>query len=375
MNPEPHFTHWITRLIDRSDLTRDESRLAFLALLAAHSDAVTPDSPSDMEQGAFLAALRAKGETEAEVVGAWEAIITQDTARVTLGPDISVVDNTGTGMDDFKTFNISTAAAIVAASLGVPMARHGARAITSTCGTVDMAEALGVDVDADLSLVARSISQAGMGVFNGTSPAVHPALGRILSQIHFGTTLNIAASLANPAMPRIGVRGVSRPEMIRPVIRVMKAIGYKRAIVCYGAIDGTEKGMDEASVCGITMCAELFEDGKIHDFSLQPADFGISSLLPDDLSPGADRKQATRRFVALIRGEDDPNGVRQQTVALNTALILKVAGKAGTIPDGMALANRAIETGLAYAALENWVTAQNRYPEKGLSALRRLWKS
>lgn len=370
---EAQFSQWISRLINRLDLTADESRAAFSAILTAHSDAAAGPGPSPLEQGAFLAALRAKGETEAEVVGAWQAIFSGDTACVALPPDLAVVENTGTGMDEFKTFNISTAAAVVAAALGVPMARHGARAITSTCGTVDMAEALGVDVDADVSLVARSIATVGMGLFNGTSPAVHPALCRILPQLHFGTTLNIAASLANPAMPRLGVRGVSRPEMIRPVIRVMKAIRYQRAIVCYGAIDGMDKGMDEASVCGATHGAELFENGDIREFSLKPADLGFSAFLPDDLAPEPDREQAARRFVALIRGKADPRGVRCQTVALNTALILKVAGKADRIPDGMAMARHAIETGKAYMTLENWVAAQNRRPEQGLATLRQLW--
>lgn len=359
------FGTWITRLIDRKDLRREEAREAFTTILN--------DGTTAMQQGAFLAALKAKGETEAEVAGAWEAIYTLDTVKVDTATTLPVVENSGTGMDSFKTFNISTAAAIVAAAAGVPMARHGARAITSVCGTVDMAEALGVDVECDAHLVARSISTAGIGLFNGMSPNIHPkALGRILSQIHFGSTLNIAASLANPALPRIGIRGVYAREMITPVIRVMKAIGYARAIVFHGAVEGTGKGMDEASVCGPTWCAELTEKGEVHEYQLQPATLGLAAHDPSDLAPESDLRHESKRFVALIRGRENGTGARRQALELNAALILKVAGKVDTIPEGMACAATAIDAGNAFTKLESWVAAQNRQPTDGLARLRGL---
>ncbi|BBO83695.1 anthranilate phosphoribosyltransferase [Desulfosarcina ovata subsp. sediminis] len=365
MSTDKTFGALITRLIDKTDLTRDEARDAFTVILN--------DNTTAMQQGAFLAALRAKGETEAEVAGAWEAIFDRDTVKVTPDTGMPVVENSGTGMDSFKTFNISTAAAIVAAAAGVPMARHGARAITSVCGTVDMAETLGVDVACDADLVARSIKDAGIGLFNGMSPTIHPmALGRILSQIHFGSTLNIAASLANPAMPRFGVRGVYAREMIDPVVRVMKAIGYRQALVFHGAVDGTNKGMDEASVCGTTWYAQLGEDGTVDTFRLKPSELGLAIHNPADLAPEKDLARESRRFVALIRGQENGTSARRQALELNTALILKVAGKVDTIPTGMALAGATIDSGNAYATLENWVTTQNRQPEEGLARLRRL---
>jgi anthranilate phosphoribosyltransferase len=365
MNTDKSFGELITRLIDKQEMTRDESRSAFTFILQ--------DKTTAMQQGALLAALRAKGETEAEVAGAWEAIYALDTVKVPLVTGLPMMENSGTGMDSFKTFNISTAAAIVAASAGVPMARHGARAITSVCGTVDMAESLGVDVECDADLVARSITGAGIGLFNGMSPAIHPmALGRILSQIHFGSTLNIAASLANPAMPRYGVRGVYAREMIAPVIRVMKAIGYRRALVCHGAIDGTDKGMDEASVCGTTWCAQLAEDGRIQEYALQPAEMGIARHDPAALAPESDLAREARRFVALIRGQENGTSARRQALVLNTALILQVAGKAESLQAGMTMAGAAIDDGSAYATLERWVTTQNRRPEEGLAKLRQL---
>jgi anthranilate phosphoribosyltransferase len=365
MQPNQSFGAIITRLIGKQDMTRDEAKTAFTQVL---NDDTTP-----MQQGAFLAALRAKGETEDEVAGAWEAIYELDTIKVAIGDKAPLVENSGTGMDTFKTFNISTAAAIVAASTGVPMARHGARAITSVCGTVDMAEALGVDVECDANLVARSINDANIGLFNGMSPKIHPlALGRILSQIHFGTTLNVAASLANPALPRCGIRGVYARKMIDPVIRVMRAIGYRRALVFHGTVEGTGKGMDEASVCGTTWCAELTEDGHIREFALEPSRLGMGNHDPGALCPESDLVKESRRMVALIRGQENGTSTRRQAILLNTAMILKVAGKTDTIAAGMNLAAAAIDNGDAWRTLENWVTTQHRNPQKGLACLHRL---
>ena len=224
----------ITRLIAKEDISLKESHAAFSMVLG--------NEVSDMQQGAFLAALTAKGETADEIAGGWRAVYELDTQKVDL-TDLTIVDNCGTGMDSFKTFNISTAASLVAAAGGVTIARHGARAITSSCGTVDMAECLGVDMECSVELVEKSIRQAGIGLFNGMSPEVHPmALGRILSQICFGSPLNIAASLAHPALPKVAVRGVYSPSLIRPVAEVMQAIGYTDALVVYGGISGSETG-------------------------------------------------------------------------------------------------------------------------------------
>jgi anthranilate phosphoribosyltransferase len=283
------------------------------------------------------------------------------------------VENSGTGMDTFKTFNISTAAAVVAAAGGVAMARHGARSITSTCGTVDIAEALGVDVECPAEMVAGSIDAAGIGLFNGMSPTVHPrALARILSQIHFGSILNIAASLANPVMPAIGLRGVYSEKMILPVIRVMKSIGYKKAIVLHGTItgiSGDRLGMDEASVCGPTYCARICESGEIKTFTIYPEDYGLAVQNPHQLAPSGDIEVEVRRFVALIRNRD--NGIRKAAVLLNAALIFYAAEIVSSINDGLESATELLESGRAFDTLTAWVAAQNRDPQKGLWKLER----
>lgn len=366
MSAETHrqFGSLISRLARRQDLSRDQAAAAFTTVL---NNATTP-----MQQGAFLAALTTKGETEAEIAGAWDAIYALDTVKVPLQSELSPVENSGTGMDRFKTFNISTASAIAAAARGVPMARHGARSITSTCGTVDMAEALGVDVDCPAEMVAESVASAGIGLFNGMSPAIHPgALGRILSQIHFGSTLNIAASLANPALPAIGVRGVYCRKMILPVLRVMKAIGYQKAMVVHGVVKGLAEGagMDEASVCGPTYCARLSESGSIETFTLTPESFGLGRGDPAELSPSADIRTEALRFAALISGGE--TGIRKEAVLLNTALIFYTAGRALSIEDGIETAAKALESGDALKTLTAWVKAQNRNPAAGVKQLER----
>lgn len=356
----------ITRLIARQDLDREQAKDAFVCILR--------NETTEMQQGAFLAALTAKGENRAEVAGAWEAIYELDTRKVDVDTGPPLVENSGTGMDAFKTFNISTAAAVIAAAGGIRMARHGARAITSVCGTVDIAEALGVDVDCSAAQVGGSIEKAGIGLFNGMSPRIHPrALGRILSQICFGSTLNIAASLANPALPKLGVRGVYSTRMIRPVIEAMQAIGYRRAFVCYGRIDHSPRGMDEASVCGTTDCAELLPDGAIRQFCLRPEDAGLALHRPGDLAPAAAIGTEARRFVSLVSGRE--NGVRRDAVLLNAGLIFYVAGRSRDISGGVRQAAAAVDSGRAQEVLKNWVQHQNRNPSAGLEKLARWMQS
>lgn len=351
----------ITRLIAKENLTREESYEAFRMVL---NNEVT-----DMQQGAFLAALTGKGETAAEVAGGWRAVYDLDTEKVELN-GLAVVDNCGTGMDTFKTFNISTAASLVAAAGGVKIARHGARAITSSSGTVDMAECLGVDMECSVDLVARSINEAGIGLFNGMSAQVHPrALGRILSQICFGSPLNIAASLAHPALPKIAVRGVYSPTLVRPVAQVMQSIGYTDALVVYGAISGSEKGMDEASVCGTTTGIHL-KDGKLSDIRFEPEDCGLQKHDKAYLAADRDQITAAVKMYQLLAGSGDE--ARLDTVALNTALIFYVKGVVENIGEGVEKARDLLLSGSALKQLRRWVEVQNSDPIKGLEKLYNL---
>lgn len=357
------FGNLVNRIIQGENLSYQEAKHAFYLII--------DNKVTEMQQGAFLAALTAKGETADEIAGCWEAIYQLDTTHVKIEDNAPVVENCGTGMDSFKTYNISTAASILAAAGGIKMAKHGARAITSVCGTVDMAEMLGIDVECSADIVAKSVEDAGIGLFNGMSPEIHPnALGRILSQIAFGSTLNIAASLANPALPKLAVRGVYAREMLLPVVKVMKKIGFNRALVIYGEIDNMNKGMDEASVCGTTHCAELKGNGTIKEYTFRPTDFDLKIHNAEMLVPIPEIQSEVKQFVGLITGSE--NGARRDAAILNAGLIYYIADKSKNIHEGIQKASETIHNRSAIKTLEAWVASQNRTPEKGLEKLKQL---
>lgn len=350
-------------LIRGQDLTRAEAGDLFRQILN--------NEQPDLQQGAFLAAITAKGATPQEIAGIWEAIYEIDTVKV--HPDVSgpLAENCGTGMDTIKTFNISTAASIVAASDGVRMAKHGARAITSKCGAVDILEALGVDVECDVSLVKRSIEVAGIGIFNGMSGKVHPqALYRILSQIRFGTVLNIAGSLANPAQPSYGVRGVYSREMVLPIARAMSEIGYKRALVMHGRSADDARGMDELSTLGPSAVAELTEDGEIREFTLSAEELGLKRGDEASILYRQDRTAEAISILRLLSGKD--SGHRREIVCLNAAPLLYITGHAGSLREGAEKARDLLDSDKPIKLLRAWVKQQNSSPAERLERLEEM---
>lgn len=357
------FSAGLRKLLNKENLTRLEAAHMF--------DRVLNNEETEMHQGAFLAALAAKNETEEEIAAAWEAIYTLDTVKVTPDTHVPLVDNCGTGMDSVKTFNISTAASVIAAAAGISMAKHGARAITSKCGTIDVLEELGVDVECDAGLVKESIEKAGIGIFNGMSSRIHPrALGRILSQISFGSILNISASLANPALPMYAVRGVHSKELLESTPKVMREIGYKKALIVHGLAEDGRQGMDEASTLNKTLVAELHEDGRISHYSFSPEDFGVRRAVREDIKPFANTEEAALGLVRILTGED--NGPKADIVCLNSALILQLMGVGKTVAEGYQISKELIASGQSIAKLKAWVAHQNAHPEKGLRKLEGL---
>jgi anthranilate phosphoribosyltransferase len=340
----------IQRLIEGRDLTRRRTYEVFREVLLGEQP--------ELQQGALLAALVAKGETPEEIAGAWEAIVEFDTVSAAVDVPGPLVENSGTGMDSLKTFNVSSAAGVIAAAAGARVARHGARALTSRCGAVDILEAVGVDVECDAASVERSIREAGIGIFNGMSPAVHPGgLGRILSQIRFGSTLNIAASLANPVRPTHGVRGVYSDAMVGPVGEVMLEIGYEHAFVVHGFGERRDgAGMDELSVLGPTLVAELYADGRRDSFIVEPEDLGISRASHADIAPLEDVRAEALRFLRIVGGQGSQ--ACQDAACLNAAAVLYVAGQAADLAEGLAQAREAAGSGAALHKLEEWVAAQ-----------------
>ncbi len=356
------FGEGITSLMAGENLSQETARKMTCEVLEG--------TQPDLQQGAFLAALRMKGETEEEIAGCFEAIYETDTNKVSMN-GTPLVDNCGTGMDSLQTFNISTLSAIVAACDGVSMARHGARAITSKCGTVDLCEALGVDVECRVDVIKESISSCGLGIFNGTSPQIHPGgLGRILSQIRFGSTLNIAASLANPALPKFAVRGVGSPDQIEPTLKVMKKIGYKKAMVVHGFNKDMTKGMDELSTLGVTRIGFQNGNSEPEFYEIRPEQLGLSVGKYEDICSQGEIEKEVLDALDLLAGKG--NASRTDIVALNAGAILWVAGNAGSLEEGVNRANKIILSGKPLEKLRQWVKVQNNDPEKGVSKLEAL---
>ena len=306
----------------------------------------------DLQQGAFLAALVSKGETTDELYAAWRAIDEIDTVHVEPTVSTPICENSGTGMDGMNTINVSTAAAIVAAAGGVIMARHGARALSSRCGTVDLVEALDIAVECDAETVCKSVEDAGIGVFNGMSPKIHPAaLGRILSQIRFGSTLNIAASLAHPARPSLAVRGVYHPEMIGNVAELMQRIGFSRAMVVCGQDADSGRYMDEFSPCGTSYVTTVTPDGMTSQ-QIEPEEAGIARSTLADITWNGPLAQEQARFLAILKGQGEK--ALSDFVCLNAAAIFVVAGRASTLREGVALGREILASGAALERLALW---------------------
>ncbi len=353
----------IQRLICKEDLNREESYGMFRQILL--------NRQPDLQQGAFLSALVSKGETYQEIAGAWQAIVEFDTALIDDELGRPLVENSGTGMDQLKTFNVSTAASVVAAAGGARLARHGARALTSSCGTVDLLEQIGIDVECELETVVASIKKEGIGLFNGMSPKVHPkSLGRILAQIRFGSTLNIAASLASPCRPTHALRGVYAKELVPKVTEVIKEIGYERAMIVHGFDSRKEKGMDEISTIGETLVCEFFPGGKEQTFLLAPEDVGIKRADYSSIAATGDVRKEAVRFLKVISGTGHPECI--DMTCLNAGAVLYLVGKAGDIRMGVEMSREIMETGKALAKLSRWVTVQadasGRSLEKYLTA-------
>jgi anthranilate phosphoribosyltransferase len=363
-NKIKNFGNSINLLIAGENLTREQTRDLFSEILLGEQP--------EIHQGAFLAAITAKGPDPGEIAGAWQAIYELDTVKVSPNTEKPLVDNCGTGMDSFKTFNISTCSAIVAAAGGTCLARHGARAITSRCGTVDLCETLGVDVECPSDMVKESIEKTGIGLFNGMSSNTHPqALFRILSQMSFGSILNIAASLANPANPRLGVRGVYAKEMIGPVIQTMKEIGFKRALVFHGTSGNGIGGIDELSPVGKSYVAELKPDGNIVHYTVDPNSLGLMNTITlKDIAARNDPREEAYRLLRVFTGMD--KGPLYETICLNTAPIFYVTKQVDTLQKGVEKARDIIDSGQAMNKLWQWVQTQNRNPSAGEGNLKAL---
>jgi anthranilate phosphoribosyltransferase len=303
---------------------------------------------SDAVVGAFLVALKIKGAEADELAGAVRAMLTR--ARPLNLRDGEVLDTCGTGGDGASTFNISTGAALIAAAAGVPVAKHGNRAISGTVGTADVLEAMDVKIDCDPDGLKRCLDAAGCcHIF---AQAYHPAFKKIAPlrrQLRIRTIFNLMGSLGNPARPHFHLLGVAGENLIRPMANALKALGTRRAMVVHGG-----DGIDEVAISGATKVAELC-DGEMKEYEITPESLGVSrsdhrALVVSNLD------DAVR---VLQRALDGGAGPAQDVLALNGGAAIYVGGKAKSLKEGVDAAREIIAKSRALEVLDKLRRASN----------------
>jgi anthranilate phosphoribosyltransferase len=303
---------------------------------------------SDAEIGLFLSGLRLKGETVQEIAGAAAAMRRHMTQIRT--SQQGVIDTCGTGGDGSRTFNISTAAAIVTAAAGVPVAKHGNRRVTSTCGSADVLAVLGVNIEAGVPLVEACLDE--LGICFCFAPLLHGAMknvARVRRQLGMPTIFNLLGPLSNPARAPFQLLGVGRPELRPDMAEALRLLGIERALVVCG-----EDGLDEVTLNGPTRVTEIVQN-RTREFTWHPHDFGIEpSGLEDLLVTGPEESAAIIRRV--LAGEA---GRPRDIVVLNAAAALITAGKATTPREASQQAATAIDSEAASELLAKLVAKTN----------------
>ncbi|MEI7904926.1 MAG: anthranilate phosphoribosyltransferase [Candidatus Firestonebacteria bacterium] len=297
---------------------------------------------------AFLVALRAKGETVEEITGAAESM--RKNAVYIKSNHKLVVDTCGTGGDKSDTFNVSTTAAFIVAGAGVPVAKHGNRAVSSKCGSADLVEALGVKIEIPPEKISECLDETGMAYL--FAPLLHVSMkyvAPIRKDLGIRTIFNMIGPLANPARVKAQVLGVFSERLMEDYICVLKRLGHTHAFVVHGA-----DNLDEISITGETKIIEL-KDGKIIKYSVKPEDFGMKRAKLSDIK-GGDIKQNAVITMQILEGE---LGVYSDTAVLNAAAGIVAGGKARSLKDGIILARKSVESGAALKALHKLVKCSN----------------
>ena len=328
----------LTELIDKRDLSAAQARAAMSTIL---SGAATP-----AQLIGFVVALRAKGETPEELSGLLDAVLAAATI-VPLGDDLRerAVDIVGTGGDRSHSINVSTMAAIVTASAGVPVCKHGARAASSKCGTADVLEALGVVVSLPPEGVKRCVEEAGIGFC--LAPTYHPAFrfaAPSRKEIGIPTVFNLLGPMANPGRVRRQLIGVANPAVAERMLASLRIHGSVKAWVVHG------NGLDELTTTGVSTVLAL-EDDHVRTFTVDPVDLGLAPAIPDELVGGEPHENAD----AVRRVLDGRHGAHRNIVVLNAGAGLVVAGVADSLEAGVARATEAIDSGAAAATLARFV--------------------
>jgi len=325
------------KLAHHSPITAEDATEAFGVIMRGQA--------TELQVAAMLTGLRVRGETSAIVAGVVRALREVMVHLPSTDPD-SLVDTCGTGGGAVTTFNISTAAALLAAGAGVRIAKHGNRSFTSRCGSADVLEALGIELEVPIETMASALEQAGI-VFM-YAPLMHPAMrhvGPVRRELAIPTVMNVVGPLANPAGARRQVVGVADPQRVPMLAGALLELDSIHSLVVHG-----EPGLDEISPLGLTHVIEV-RDGKTSEWTIDPKDFGYDGFSADELA-GGDSANNARIITETLTSKSGGADAARAAVAMNAAAAIYVSGMAPTYAAGFSLAQDALESGAGLAALE-----------------------
>ena len=332
----------IVKIVNKGDLSYDEAYAVINEIMNGETTAT--------QNAAFLAALStksARSETIDEIIGC-AAAMRDHATRVETGMDI--IDIVGTGGDNSQSFNISTTAAIIAAAGGLKVAKHGNRAASSKSGTADCLEALGVNISQSPAKCRQLLEEVGLCFF--FAQLYHTSMkyvGAIRKELGFRTVFNILGPLTNPGRPSMQLLGVYDDYLVEPLAQVLASLGIKRGMVVYGL-----DKLDEISASSETKICEI-RDGWFKSFTIAPEDFGFERCRKEDLQ-GGDPEENARITRSILSGEKGP---RRNAVVMNAGAALYIGGQAGSLKEGVRLAERIIDSGKALETLEKFISLSN----------------
>ncbi len=337
----------IEKIVNKQDLTYEE---AYSVMNEIMSGQTTPT-----QNAAFLSALStksAKAETTDEIAGCAAAMRDHATRVET---NLELLEIVGTGGDNAQSFNISTTAALVAASGGIKVAKHGNRAASSKCGTADCLEALGVNIRQDPEKCVELLSEVGMCFFFAQQyHASMKYVGAIRKELGFRTVFNILGPLTNPGSPSMQLLGVYDEYLVQPLAQVLINLGVRRGMVVYG-----QDKLDEISLSSPTTVCE-FKDGWMKNYVIKPEDFGLARCAKADLVGGTPQENA-QITLSILKGEKGP---KRDAVLMNAGAALYIGGKAQDMKEGIELAAKLIDSGAACQTLERFIQVSNREEAK-----------
>jgi len=325
----------IQKITSNTDLTKEETEKLFDILMKGEA--------TDAQIGAVLVGLKMKGETVDEITSA-ASVMKREAVKVPVLDRSRLVDTCGTGGDKINTFNVSTITAFVAAGAGAKVAKHGNRSVSSKCGSADIMEALGVNIQMPPEKSAEAIEKIGLAFL--FAPIYHPAMKNVIKQrreIGVRTIFNILGPLSNPADAKFQLMGVYDPNLIEPLTKVLSQLGVERAFVVHGM-----EGLDEISITSDTLIGEL--DGEeISIYKVKPEDFGLNRASLSDIQ-GGDLEYNLKVALSILEGKE--YSPKTDFVALNAAFALKAAGIVENIKDGIELAKETIYSKKAFEVLQ-----------------------